>query len=1121
MVRLEIERPLDAGEQVNQVPNPSGELGAWGYITPTAGTVLRSVLTDGVYRLVLTSPGGAPSWVTTEPVPVVAGRHVSARWLAEAVTGRYSVQVEWLSLTGVLLSTTSESAAYAASATARVYGSVQAPAGAGYYRVRFNHYSNSLGANPVAGSTLQLREVTATAADAPSDLGWSRTNLMPTPSGEAGPGAWTALGGTVSTSTAQALVGTRSLIFTRNTGEGSLIGVGETMTVRGGRDYAVQARSRARGNLRKVTLEVRFRDTAGAIITTAAVDQATEREGQWNPVIGVVTAPTNAATANLRMNWGKVKGGEVHYADAVMVEQASTLGTYFDGSTTPADGVTYSWDGTPHQSPSVAAGPVGDIGELATVTYQNILGPTAELTVARADLNVGTLDATILSTDLDPARDRLIRPGRRVRLVTTDGAVLCAGKAFTASVKYELLADDATKRARITLSVVDGVNVLASVARSEGVATIDELPYVLEGVGLPWSVNGSGDQVPDAVVSANNDNAMALDQVVVTRDSARGYAWVDRNGVLQAWDVDQLDTTPAAVLDESVYTADIDVDYSIGDLINEVTVVVLRPIATTGVTEEVRYGPYRNEDSIAEWGVYSGEYTVQGAGFDDETTVAAYGQSILDTNSEPAVRLNTAVVPIRTAEDITTWALRDLYDVVTVINDRAGIDGPARITSLTHAITPEKWLLTLGFSEDGVAAPTLATPTPPAGVGTIKDDIETTIGVDLQELYDRADANAAAAAAAALSGQAAQQTADGKNTVTYSPNGPGNTPNKAGDIWWQRSDGVVVGQWQGLGGTAWESVVLAGLVIAYIDAAQITAGSAFVNGLYVKTNFTLGDAETNGVIQSHNFAGSDVGVYIDKYGLVAKGGTIAGALITGSRIEGATIVGDLTMGGRFSARHALIGNAAGNNLGIESDGTISWRFQDTVQGSIGPGGVANLYSVAVGAGGLSVNGAAYATSYSTGGSVSASSVSGSTLFTTSQGGEGDGDAVIGPGGQVKRKTSSRHYKHDITPLAVDPATVLALEPKTFKLNEQPDGITYPGFIAEEAEELGLDWWVLRNADGDVDGFRYTDWTAALQLVCRAQQQQIDTLTQQVAALTARLDKHEAATVSTSINLKGR
>lgn len=1114
LIRLEIERPLDPGERLNLVPNPSGELGAWGYTTPTPGAVLRSVRTGERYALVLTAPGGAASPVLTDLIPVSPGRHVSARWVAEVAQARYTVQVEWVKLDGTPISTTAESPAYTASPTARVYGSVQAPAGTGYFRVRFNHYSNSAGANPVAGSTLQLREVTATAADTPSDLGWSRTNLVPTPSGEAGVGGWTALGGTVSTTTAQALVGARALMFTRAQGEGALVAVSDTIAVRGGRDYAAQARVRARGNLRKPVVQVRWRDAAGEVIATTDVDEAQERDGEWTRVIGgVTTAPTNAASANVRVSFGKVKGGEAHYVDAVMLEQASTRGTYFDGSTATSAGVTHTWTGEAHLSQSVEAGPVGDIGELATVTYQNVLGPTHEISVSREGLNVGVLDATIHDSDLDPAELNLIRPGRRVRLTTADGAVICAGKALTASVTYNLLHPDEQRRAQITLSVPDGVNTLASVARTEGVATIDELPYVLEGVGVPWSVNGSGDQVPSATVAANNDNAMALDQIVVTRDSALGYAWLDRNGVLQAWDRTQMDTTVRATLDETVYTADIDVDLPIGNLVNEVNVIVLRPVATTGVTEEVRYGPFRDEDSIAEWGVYSREYTVQGDAFTD-TEIATYAQAILDANATiPGPSINSAVVPIRTAEDVAAYALLDLYDLVAISNDRAGIDTTARITSLAHSITPNGWTLTLGFSEPGAAAPTMATPSPSTGIGAVKDDIETTIGVDLQELYDRADANAAAAAAAALSGEAAQQTANGKNTVTYSPNGPGNAPNKAGDIWWQRSGGVVVGQWQGNGGTSWTAVKMDGLVIAFIDAAQITAGSAFTNALFVKTNLTLGDANTNGVIQSHNFAGSEVGVYIDKFGLVAKGGTIAGALITGSRLEGATIVGDLTMGGRFSARNALIGNAAGNNLGIESDGTISWRFQNTVQGSIGPGGVANLYSVAVGEGGLTVAGSATATGDVTGGA----------LYATGQAGTTTEDAVVGNSGQIRRASSSRRYKRDIQRLKVDVDKLLALEPVTYRRRDEPDGPAYPGFIAEEAADLELDDWVFYSMKGEVEGFRYGGWTAALQAIARHHNDRLAAKDRQISDLTKRVTKLEQSllSVTASINLKGR
>lgn len=94
-----------------------------------------------------------------------------------------------------------------------------------------------------------------------------------------------------------------------------------------------------------------------------------------------------------------------------------------------------------------------------------------------------------------------------------------------------------TKSSRIYLTAVDPVQTLASARRPQGVGKVSDLPYVLEGAGVPWSINGNGNQVASATVVSTNDNATALDQIAITRDSELGYAWVDRNGVAQAWSV--------------------------------------------------------------------------------------------------------------------------------------------------------------------------------------------------------------------------------------------------------------------------------------------------------------------------------------------------------------------------------------------------------------------------------------------------------------------------------------------------------------------------------------------------------------------------------------------------------
>lgn len=191
----------------------------------------------------------------------------------------------------------------------------------------------------------------------------------------------------------------------------------------------------------------------------------------------------------------------------------------------------------------------GDPAEVAASSpldepgWTNILGPTHKVTTGRDELDVGTLTALVLDAAYDPSASELIRKGKRVRvrvLVGGEWENLFSGLIDNATVEYVLKdpALAASKRTRITLTATDPAASLANVGRSNGVGTIAELPAVLLGTGVPWNVNGSTDAIDpdDTVVVAVNENASALDQVAITRDSVLGYAWVDRNGVLHAWD---------------------------------------------------------------------------------------------------------------------------------------------------------------------------------------------------------------------------------------------------------------------------------------------------------------------------------------------------------------------------------------------------------------------------------------------------------------------------------------------------------------------------------------------------------------------------------------------------------
>lgn len=951
LLRFEIERDVDAGELLNLVQNPSGELGAWGWVTPVAGSVLRSVR-DAVYgyELVYTSPGSVASHFYTERMPVAPGQYVAAHWTSRiTLSSKYSAQVEWLDEDEVVIGSTTATSLLVGSTDPVAYGSYLAPAGTFYCRLRFDHFATG-GGNPPALSAMAVQNVTLTAAATAGALGWTRTNLLPTPNGEHGSGAWGSGAGDIGTSSAQEWAGLKSLTLTKTDGSGSAAAVSAPMAVVGGRDYGFQARSRARTTTRTVTVSARWFKSDGTEIATTKIKSQVEVAGQFTvPIAGVATAPTNAATVRMRVEYGDIADDELHYFTTAMVEQASYAAGYFDGDTADALGITYAWSGTAGASTSVATGPAGDVGTLVPVPYQNILGPTAQIAVDREDLNVGSLTARIFDAILDPTQTDLIKPGRRVRLTTVDGDVVFAGKSLTANVTYHLLENDEHKRAEVNLTAVDPINVLASSPSREGVATIAELPYVLEGAGAPWSCNGSGDQVASADVVAYNDNASALDQVAVTRDSVLGYAWVDRNGVLQAWDRDELDTTVAAVLDEETYTADIDIDFDLDRVINSVSVVVLRVIATSGVTEEVTFGPYVDQDSYQAYGKHHQDYTVQGFDVDDTAGIAAYAQQILDANATPRMRVNSLTLPIQSADDFDK-ALLDLYDLVTVQNDRAGINENSRLTTLQHQISPGKWLVTVGFSEDGSVAPSTAVPSPPPGVGTIKEETDAAIGDAMQQAVD-----------ALAAADAAANFAEALNTVYREPTAPTN-PDVDGralvtnDRWFDSDDSNKPYRWDG---SAWvdftqswldtnptgtfPAVVVSpaglaaynsgGTAVTTIDSSDgtlTTTGSVFANG------DVNGSTVTGGTVQST--ATASRGIKLNSTALIAYNGSgtptfsitaATGAVaMLGGLVSGADVIADSFATGGSGSTRIEVTSATRNSILYYSGST----FQGSVDG---------------------------------------------------------------------------------------------------------------------------------------------------------------------------------------------
>lgn len=365
----------------------------------------------------------------------------------------------------------------------------------------------------------------------------------------------------------------------------------------------------------------------------------------------------------------------------------------------------------------------------------DIAGPATNISTSRDELDVGTLTATVLESGYDPATSGTIRPGQgvRLRVKTEDNSgnvvwqPLFTGTLTNATVTYsnKLKASD-PKSTRIVLAATDPTTPLTQKSQPNGVATLAELPALLEDIGVPYEVNGFSSQVPAATVVAYNENASVLDQVAITRDTTGSFAYVNRAGVLVAVDKEHLDSAVVGIIDETAYS-DVDASYDTQAVINSVTIKWLRytPPSTDSEgnpveasTQEIVYGPYEDAASIDEWGYQPATFTMQGV--ENAVTISAKASAILAASKTPQRRIKTVTVPIRYLEDLSPGkALLDLYSLVQLGYTRTGSNSPARVVSVSHSITPGRWTMTLGFTPNGAVAAPQAVPSPPTPVQAV------------------------------------------------------------------------------------------------------------------------------------------------------------------------------------------------------------------------------------------------------------------------------------------------------------------------------------------------------------------------------------------------------------------
>lgn len=749
MPQLRLEVQADPAGLPNLIKNPSGELGAWGYVTPVANTKMGAGTEVAGPYLTFTTTATQVIHLHSELLPVAAGQYVAARidWRGQvgAGTGYYRMRLEFYTAAGALISSSAYGSYQNAATAATVYvPSALAPATTAYVRLRIQFSaSNVSDTNTPAGRVFSFRRVMVTKAATSAAIGSERRNLVRNPSFEVNTTGWSAgMLGTNTTGTnlvsisrpndAGAYPGPSYLRSSLAAGNALPLGIrisnagpSGALNVQEGRDLAVSIRVKGgAGAGATVRIWWQWKTTGGSIIGTET-GQTWALPGAWTRLGLVRTAPSGAGGLNLliELDDGTANPKFID-VDAVLVEHRSDLPTdadYFDGARADAGGVDYAWQGTAHDSESTAASGSTSWAYVEPIEWRNIIGPTISLQADRKALDASTLTGQVRDATLDPAVSDAVRPGRYCRL-TAKGV----GATYRPVITTKLLRADATYdkrktdplgqvRTNVNLAGADNAQALANQAERRGVATLAELPYLLEGAGVPWNVAGSGDQVISAAVVSTNDNASLLDQVAIVRDTVRAHAYVSAAGQLVVTAAPAASGVTFADDDLAVSFTGVDVGFSTDECVNHVLVKWLRYDPTTDKTEEVTYGPYEDADSIGIWGVHSRTFTIHGAA-EDPGTIAAYAAAVLAANKTPQVKVRTLTVNVNSEQLVDAVLDAELTETVTI--DYAGTAYSCRVAAVSHRITAKRWTATFTFDQAATVAQPTVVPRPEAAEQT-------------------------------------------------------------------------------------------------------------------------------------------------------------------------------------------------------------------------------------------------------------------------------------------------------------------------------------------------------------------------------------------------------------------
>lgn len=319
-------------------------------ITPYAESTSPSGFPNiqkGLLKVVSTASGNTDFYCglsapKTKGIPVTAGAYYSFSIYGRTqLSGSRAVtlSVNWYDMTGTFISTSLTGTGNINSGTwTRVsLANVQAPATA-YFAVPHVNDTVSAGGEIHYFDAVQF-EKSATVTNFVDArridilLNANRVNWCTNPNFEAAITNWTpAEVGTISQSTATFYLGTACLALTSSGAGNSVAKYTGNPTVTPGGSYTVSAYVKSAAVSRGAYIQLDWYTSGNVFISSSAGTVVSTSTTAWTRISSITTAPSNAAYAQIVIKFVSTLNAEVHYVDAVLLEQTSTVNPYFDGT---------------------------------------------------------------------------------------------------------------------------------------------------------------------------------------------------------------------------------------------------------------------------------------------------------------------------------------------------------------------------------------------------------------------------------------------------------------------------------------------------------------------------------------------------------------------------------------------------------------------------------------------------------------------------------------------------------------------------------------------------------------------------------------------------------------------